>query len=169
MLSPRDAGALSSAKIGCCSTKASCQLYHHRDMPSPLWVSFSGHGHQLWCATAIQALWSLKQFSPQHDPHLKHSCLLRAQRSMLLLTPSCCLPQRLVRSQEQLLHRNQQWQEPSSPRTHYWGKKKIQQRTLKQAAKMYSLDGKLHSIAACASWVFPTILKYAITAFVLTD
>lgn len=86
------------------------------------------------------------------------------RRSTLLLIPSCCLPQRLVRSQEQLLHRNQQCQEPSIPRSHYWGKKKIQQRTLKQAAKMSSLDGKLHPIAACASWVFPAMLKHAITA-----
>lgn len=78
-LSPGDARALSSVKI-CCSTKAPCQLDHRRDMPSPLWVSFSGHGHQLWCATAIPALWSLKQFSPQHAPHLQHSCPLRAQK-----------------------------------------------------------------------------------------
>lgn len=92
------------------------------------------------------------------------------RRSMLLLlTPSRCLPQRLVRSQEQLLHRNRQWQEPSIPRTHYWGKKKTQQRTLEQAAKMYSLDGKLHPRAACASWVFPAMLKHAITGSVLTD
>lgn len=91
MLSPREAGALSSAKI-CCSTKASCQLYHRRDMPSPLWVSFSGHGHQLWCATAIPALWSLKQFSPQHAPHLQHSCPLRAQKEHAAAIDSFALP-----------------------------------------------------------------------------